>query len=31
MSQIKGTKEIMICTEDLQKEDLDKLTSIQLK
>ena len=31
MSQIKGIKEIMICTEDLQKEDLDKLTSIQLK
>ena len=31
ISQIKGIKEIMICTEDLKKEDLDKLTSIQLK
>jgi hypothetical protein len=31
MSQIKGIKEIMICTEDLKKEDLNKLTSIKLK
>lgn len=31
MSQIKGIKEIMICIEDLKKEDLNKLTSIKLK
>lgn len=31
MAQIKGIKEIMICTYDLEKEDLAKLTSIKLK
>ena len=31
MAQIKGIKEIMICTHDLEKEDLDNLTSIKLK
>ena len=31
MAQIKGIKEIMICTYDLKKKDLDKLTPIKLK
>ncbi len=31
MAQIKGIKEIMICTHDLEKEDLANLTSIKLK
>ncbi len=31
MAQIKGIKEIMICTYDLKKEGLDKLTSIKLQ
>jgi len=31
MAKIKGIKEIMICTHDLEKADLGKLTSIKLK